>query len=464
MKNTEICPMCAYLRRRYMNKELLQVLNNLSKYFDKPLYIVGGAVRNYLCDFTIDDVDLAAAISPHEIINKLANTSFKVKHTSKKLFTLLIKKDNYSFEFTSFRKDSYQKGYHRPDSCSLTDDIITDAKRRDFTVNAIYYDINGKKIVDPLSGCQDLKAKKIKTVIEPEEVFSQDGLRLMRLARLAAETDMEIEEKTFLSAKSNAHLIKDIAPERIRDEFNRIVEADTKYGIEKAHLKGLLYLDRLNILNYILPELIRCKGVKQRRDYHKYDVYGHILKAFECAPKDVRLATLFHDIAKPLCIHEDGSMKGHDKKGAEVAAQIMERLRYPKKEINQTARLVSLHMYDLKCQAKEFTLMRFIQKNYDIIDKVIALKKADYFASGTLGDKCRCAERIEEAYGKMKTEGIPFTTKELKVNGQDLIKLNIPKEKRSVALQRLLHAATLGGKMLTKQAQLEYIKKNKRTF
>lgn len=447
-----------------MNKELLQVLDNLAGYFEKPLYIVGGAVRNYLAKLPVEDIDLASATSPDEVLSKLANTAFIVKETSKKLFTLLIKYNKYRFEFTSFRKDSYNKGYHRPDNTELTDDIIVDAKRRDFTVNAIYYDIKARTIVDPLNGKEDLNKRIIRTVVPPCEVFSQDGLRLMRLARIAAETDMEIDEDTFLAAKTNAKLINDIAPERIRDELNRIIEADEKYGIEKAHLKGLLYLDRLDILKYILPELLNAKGVKQRKDFHKYDVYGHIIKAFEVAPKEVRLAALFHDIAKPLCINENGSMKGHDKKGAEVASQIMSRLRYSNKEIEEVARLISLHMYDLKCEAKSSTLRVFVQDNFDIIDKIIALKKADYIASGTLKGGCNCAERIANTYNQMKEEGIPFTVKELKVNGRDLIALNIAEEKRASALKRLLRAVIFGGDMLKKTAQLSYLKKNKRNL
>ena len=169
----------------------------------------------------------------------------------------------------------------------------------------------------------------------------------------------------------------------------------------RGHVKGLKYLEKLGLLPFILPELVKCKGIKQRRDYHKYDVYGHVTKAYELAPPHIRLAALFHDIAKPLCIREDGSMKGHDIKGQEVARQIMGRLRYSNDEINKTVRLVKLHMYDLKCDKESGELKSFVQENHDIIQDLIALKRADYAASGNLKGDCLCAARLEKIYQEM---------------------------------------------------------------
>lgn len=443
-----------------MRKELLQVLDELTQYFDEPIYIVGGAIRNYLLGYPMVDVDLAAAICPGSVQEALKNSSFTVKNASKKLFTLLISKENYCFEFTSFRTDYYTKGLHRPYKTQLVQDIKLDALRRDFTINSIYYNIKERQFVDPLLGMKDLEKRLIKTVMCPKEVFSQDGLRLMRLARIAAQLDLTIEEETFNAARTYAYLIKDIVPERIKDELNMIITADTKYGKQNAHLKGLNYLDNLNVLNHILPELTQCKGVRQRSDYHKYDVYEHILKTFEISACDIRLAALFHDIAKPRSINADGSMTGHDKKGAEMVEEIMGRLCYPKKQILETARLVSLHMYDLKCQAKQTTVRKFIQEHADIIDKLIALKRADYIASGMAHTKCNSGERLYQELILMKKEGIPLSIKNLKIDGNDLINLNIPKEKRNSLLKELLQATVVGGQMLKKEEQIKFVQKN----
>jgi tRNA nucleotidyltransferase/poly(A) polymerase len=444
-------------------KNELATLKKLAKYFDKPLYVVGGAVRNTILGLPTDDIDLAAAISPEEVFCALEGSPFKVSHTSRKLFTLSIRGDGKKYEFTSFRVDSYDRG-HTPTESKLTDDIATDAKRRDFTMNAIYYDITNGEYVDPLGGIADAKKGIIRTVVQPQEVFSQDGLRLMRLARQAAELDMEIAPDTLASAQSNAALIKDIAAERVRDELMRIIAADSKYDKPNAHVKGLLLLDKIGVLDFILPELVRCKGVKQRRDYHIYDVFNHILKAYEHAQQRVRLAAIFHDLAKPISINPDGSMRGHDIKGQQLAREVMNRLAFSNADIEFVVRLVALHMYDLKCDAKESTLRAFIQQNHDIIDDLAALKEADYLASGVKTGECVSAIRLTELYKKMKSEGVPLSIKDLKVGGADLIQLGIPEKSRGIALKRLLKAASFGGEMLERQKQLEYITKNKRSF
>ncbi len=443
-----------------MPKQLLETLEELSSYFKSSIFAVGGAVRNYLMNLEITDIDLAAPICTEKVIKRLKGTQFKVRLINKKLFTLLITNGNYAFEFTSFRADNYNKGYHRPHYAERVDDIIIDAKRRDFTINAIYYDIKNKKLVDPLKGIEDIRNKELRAIGDPEKVFSEDGLRLMRLARIAAEIGFSIDGKTLASAKKYAHLIKDIVPERIREELNKITLADQKYGIKNAHVYGLLYLDKVKVLDYILPELIRCKGVQQRQDYHKYDVYTHIIKTYEKAPKTVRLAALFHDIGKPLCIHFDGSMTGHDIKGAELTKEIMGRFRYSQKEIETTAKLVRLHMYDLRCQAKTNTLRRFIQDNADIIKSLIALKKADHWASGKMDKKCDSATRLQTEFVNMKKERIPFSVKELQIKGEDLIELKVPKEERGIALNKLLALTVCGGEMLTREKQLQYIISN----
>ncbi|MFW5780876.1 MAG: CCA tRNA nucleotidyltransferase [Bacillota bacterium] len=446
------------------DRPFIDTLIELNKYFNKPIYIVGGAVRNYILGYRIEDIDLAAAISPEQMINNLSNSGFRVSLTSPKLFTLKIQKDDFSFEFTSFRKDTYTGGKHRPDTSSMTADILEDAKRRDFTINSIYYDISKDSFNDPLRGIEDLRKGIIKTVDNPERVFSQDGLRLMRLIRQAAELAMEIEPEVFEAAKKYSYLLRDIAIERIREEFDKIIIADTKYIKPNAHVRGFLLLDEAKLLEYFLPEIKKGKGVTQRKDFHKYDVYNHILKCFEYSRPDIRLAALFHDIAKPFCINEDGSMKGHDRKGKEMAQNILNRMKYPKKTISQVKRLVNYHMYDLSGKAKDSTIRKFIQDNFDILDKLIALKNADHKAGGVVGGESESATRLKRVYEKMKEDKIPFTIKDLQVDGKDLIELDVPNNKRSLALQSLLQATIYGGEMLKRKNQLRYLKENKNNF
>lgn len=432
-------------------------LKKLAEYFENPVYIVGGAVRNEMLGYPVSDIDICGAAAPEEVINKLTGTEFFVKTASDKLFTLIITDGTEKYEYTAFRTDSYRTGIHTPYESKRADSLETDALRRDFTVNAIYREILSGKICDPLGGLTDLKNRLLRSV-NPEKVLAEDGLRLMRLARIAAETGFEIEEATLEAAKRNAHLIKDIACERIREELDKILLADQKYGVPKAHARGLRLLDETGVLQYIIPELTAGKGVEQRKDFHKYDVFTHIMKAVEAAENCVRLAALFHDIAKPKCLAENGTMRGHDKTGEIMTRAIMTRLRYSNERIETVSRLVALHMYDLTCEAKESTLRAFIQSNHKLVPFIIKLKRADSIGRGMGESSNPSAARMEAVYNKMLSEGIPMTVADLAVTGNDLIEAGIPEKSRSEVLKRLLNETKCGGAMLERENQLKFIK------
>lgn len=445
-----------------MIEGVMSSLQLLAGFFEKPLYLVGGAVRNKLLGFESNDFDICGAILPEEIENRLKGSEFSVFHASPKLLTLIIKHNSTTFEYTAFRRDSYREGEHRPYAVSFTDDIFEDARRRDFTANALYLDIKKQELLDPLGkGLPDIKSKLLRTVIDPFAVLSQDGLRLMRLVRQAAELGFSIEEKTLFGAKENVNLINDIAPERIRDELQKIILADLKYGVADAHARGMRLLDEIGLLACILPELLLGKGVEQRKDFHEYDVFEHIMAVYKAAEPEVRLAALFHDIAKPACLHAHGKMHGHDKAGEVMARHIMNRLRYSNEEISFVTRLVSLHMYDLSCEAKESTLRGFVQENHTIVPSLIKLKHADSIGRGRGDAPNPSALRLEATLKRMQDEGIPMSIKELAVDGKDLICLGIPESKRGIALKRLLAAVRMGGGMLTRENQLKFLKANK---
>lgn len=434
-------------------------LKQLAILLDNSLYIVGGYVRNSLLGYPASDIDLAAKHTPQEVFEKLSNTEFTVNYTAEKLMTLSIVCEDERYEYTTFRTDSYKIG-HMPDSIKTTNDIKVDAMRRDFKINAIYYDISKDIIVDPLNGLVDIKNKVISTTRSGEEVFSEDGLRLMRLARLSAELNLEVESDTLSAAKKFAYKIKEISIERIRDELNKILVADSKYGIVSAHVAGLNLLTDIGVMEYILPELTLGIGMPQRKDFHKYDVYKHILNTLSYANKDVRLAALMHDIAKPVCYKKSGKYIGHDIEGEKLTDSILNRLKYPKKVIAETKRLVLGHMFDLKMDARENTVRLFVQKNYDIIEKLYMLKQADYLGGGICEGICPSAKRLMETYNAMISENVPFTIKDLAVNGEDLINLGIPENKRAEALNALLKECALADtKLKNYEMQKKYLEK-----
>ncbi len=433
-------------------------LEELATYFDEPLYVVGGYVRDSLLDFQPSDIDLTSSCSPERVFELLKNSPYSVCTTSLKMMTLKISIANFSYEYTSFRVDTYTKG-HSPSVVKLTDDIHLDALRRDFTVNALYYDIKNKCVVDLLGGLEDLEKRQLVTVTDAKKVFSEDGLRIMRLARFSAETGFCVEENTFLGAKKFVNLIQDIAEERIRVELDKILVADTIHNNIDGQVKGMELLRELGVLDIILPELMEGFGMKQRADYHKYDVYYHSLNTLRHADSSIRLFALLHDIGKPYCYNTTNKFACHDVEGAKIAKKFLEKLKYPTNTINLAVRLIQTHMFDLNGEAKENTVRKFLVKNIDIIDKVFLLKQADYVGGGLVDDECPTVIKLNYIYKKMLEEKVPFSIKELFINGQDLININIPPQLRAKTLQAVLENSVIdNGKNNTRERQLIYAK------
>ena len=436
-------------------------LQELAALFPVPLYVVGGFVRDSLLGYHTEDVDICSSLTPEEVTSLLAPTRFKVKTGSPKLLTLILCAEDRKYEYTTFRSDSYKDG-HRPVSVTPCTDITVDARRRDFTVNAIYYDVKNACLVDPLCGIGDLNNRVLRTTRAPEDVFSEDGLRLMRLARFAASLGFTPLPETLEAAKKNASLILNISPERIKDELNKILVCDLTYGVKGAQRVGLEILTKIGVTEKILPELTLGIGMPQRADFHAFDVYGHILSTVEHADPSVRLAALMHDIAKPKMKLTTGRYAGHDREGGVLAREVLSRLRYSNAEIEETARLTEAHMFNLSNDVRVNTLRLFIQTNRDIVDKLVLLKYADYYGSGTATTKDNpSADRIQWEFEKMKQEGVPFSVKDLDVSGDDLAaEKDLPADKRGLCLLALLRECALADSpyLHNRQKQLDYIK------
>lgn len=432
-------------------------LKKLAALLPRPLYLVGGYVRDSLCSFAPHDADIAGDMDPEEIFAFLQDKCL-VKTTSKKLMTLKLNIGAEEYEYTAFRTDSYTTG-HSPSDVKRTNDIRSDALRRDFTVNAIYCDVSTGEIIDPLNGTEDVKNRTFRAT--RDATFAEDGLRLMRLCRLAAETGFDIDPETKERAKRNASLIKDISPERIREELDKILVADTRYGVEYAHERGLRLLDETGVLEYILPEITLGKGMPQRADFHRYDVFDHIIATVKYSDPSVRLAALLHDCAKPYCKIKTGLYRGHDVEGERLSAEIMQRLRYPNAVIKETKALVLYHMYDLNCDAKNNTLRKFVQSHHEIIDKLVLLKQADYLGSGLRDGVSPGAKRLSDIYEAVQRDNVPFGIADLLIDGRDLEKIGVPEIRRGELLKSLLaECAVENTSMLTREAQLDYIKKH----
>ncbi len=426
---------------------LLQIpekLRRLAEKADFPLYVAGGAVRDALCGFAYDDFDLAAP-APAEAVAALAGAcGMQVNGAYKNTGTVNLTDGEYKYEFTSFRTDVYRGGEHAPSQVTFTDDILADAKRRDFKCNALYYDIRKEEIVDPLGGREDIENKTVNTTRDADEVFAEDGLRLMRLARQCAENGFTPSLECVFGAKFNAARIQKIAPERIFTELRLLLHADQKHGIRYGHYDGLELLKGTDVLGYILPELAAGDGMAQRKDFHAHDVLEHSLRAAKYADARVRLSALLHDVGKPYCFLQTGQYHGHDAEGMRIGREILERLKAPKKMTETVVRLIGAHMYDLDGRAKENKIRAFIVKNYDIYDLLLLVKQADFSACKDDLRPCPTIEKWETIRKTMQREGAPFCLKDLKIGGNDLKGL-FPPEKIGQALDALLWTCVYDG-------------------
>lgn len=439
-------------------------LEELAKLFpqDAPLYVVGGFVRDSLLGLEPFDIDICSKLPPRDVCSILENTNFKVLDSNLRVGTIIIKNEEFKAEFTTFRKDSYKKnsGCHSPEKIEFVENIEDDAKRRDFKVNAIYFDIKNKNLIDPLLGVEDLKNNTLSTVVEPSKVFDEDGLRLLRLVRQASEYGFEIDKTTFDTAKLLCNRLDDISPERIQVEIEKIFVADTKYpqlNLKNAHFRGICLLDDLILLSKIFPELTNLKNLAQRKDYHKYDAFLHSLKAYEFAPPNIRLSALLHDIGKKPCVEKYGNMHGHAEVGAKLAKKRLSALKYSNQKIGDICQLIEIHMFDLKGEAKISTARLFLQKNQNVVREFFELQKADSKASR--GDVPYHTLRLEKIWEEMESDGTPLSVKDLKVDGNDLIGLGIENKKRSNALKLLLKHAILDNHLRNRESQLQFLKK-----
>lgn len=442
-----------------MREFLPENLLNLANVCQYSLYIIGGSVRDYLSGFPLGantDFDLCSSMTEEEFISAAERVGFTVRAVYRNTGTVkLSDRAGVGYEFTRFRTDKYVRGFHSPVEICFTDDIEKDARRRDFTCNAVYYDVANDTYCDPLGGIPDIERKILRTVAPAKKVFGEDGLRLMRLCRQAAQLGFSPDRECLEGAKENAALIEDIAPERIFTELKLLLQADGAHGLKDAPYRGLCLLRDTGVLRYIMPELAKGQGMAQRSDFHAYDVLKHSFRCVSYAPPENRFAALLHDVGKPFCMERDGNFYAHPQEGARIAREILSRLKAPKKLIEETERLVLLHMRDFNCAMRENKVRREIVQNYPLLPALLSLKQADYSACKEDISSAPSVEKWKQILNKMREEGAPRTLKELAVSGSDLIALGIPPQNAGTALYELLYYAACDGSKNNKPALLK---------
>ena len=425
-------------------KEIKSIIDTLNKGGFKA-YIVGGCVRDFLRGAEPEDWDITTNAKPEEI-KKIFPKSFY----ENKFLTVTVQTESKNpklkeIEITTYRSEAKYTDKRHPDEVKFAKTLEEDLARRDFTVNAIALEISENrkqktenrkqkncslftvhcslKIIDPFNGKKDLENKIIRAVGNAEERFSEDALRMMRAVRFATALNFKIEPKTAEAIKKNSYWLQAISKERIRDEFLKIIIA------EKA-AEGIEMLRELGLSKYIVPELEEGCGVTQNK-HHIYEVYKHSLLSLEYAAKRkfnkyVRLAALFHDIAKPRVKKGEGpdsTFYGHEIVGTKMVCQILSRLKFSKKDIEKIAKLIRYHLFYYNVgEVGESSVRRLLrQVGPENIEELLQVRIADRMGSG-----CPKAEPYKLRHLRYIIEKVssdPVSTKTLKVNGNEVMKI-----------------------------------------
>lgn len=436
-------------------------------------YLVGGCLRDLLMKKTPKDWDIATDATPGEIIGifnpkPLGESIERGTATEAELLENIIEGTVYENEFgtvgiktnstdprikiievTTFRKDGKYSDARHPDEITFAKTIEEDLSRRDFTVNAIAYALTRDSrqmtedkesrsheslvispqsmLVDPYGGKKDLDKKLLRAVGNAEARFEEDALRLMRAVRFAAQLDFAIEKDTAEAVTNKSSLLQKIAKERIRDELSKLI-------MTASPAQGLMQMEALGLLQYVLPELRDGIGVGQNK-HHIYTVFEHNLRALQyTADKnyslEVRLAALLHDVGKPRTKAGDGpdsTFYSHQVVGAKMARAMLARLNFAKKVIDQVYLLVYEHMFlydpDVVTPAGVRRLLKRVGP--ENIDDLLKVREGDRIGSGVPKARTYSMRHLEAMIEKEKTA--PISPKMMKINGNDLMaELKIP--------------------------------------
>ncbi len=409
-------------------KEVLNIVETLEK-GGFQAYLVGGCVRDLLLGKAPKDWDITTNANPDQIQGLFPKTVYENVYGTVAVINELTEDETVkNVEVTPYRLESGYSDRRHPDTIKFSDKIEDDLKRRDFTVNAMAVSLSKgaiKDIVDLHGGFKDLKDKIIRTVGDPKDRFNEDALRMMRAVRLAVELDFSIEKSTMTAIESLNSLLKEIAIERIRDEFVKIVQS-------KQPKNGLELLHELKLLVHIVPELEKSIGVTQNQA-HKYDVWEHLTRCLQCAADkdfslELRLAALFHDISKPKTkgiSHETGQITfyGHELSGSRETRKILERMRFSRETIEKVVKLVRWHMFFSDTGIITLSAVRrmIVNVGKENIWDLMNLRVCDRVGTGRPKEN---PYRLRK-YKAMIEEALrdPISVKMLKIKGEDIMEV-----------------------------------------
>jgi poly(A) polymerase len=410
---------------------------------------VGGCVRDFLLGRFPGDIDVGTAARPAEIERLFPRTV----PVGRQFGVILVLQGGFPIEVATFRAERGYSDGRRPDHVEFVD-ARADAARRDFTINGLFYDPLAGELHDWVDGRRDLEARCIRAIGPPEERFAEDRLRLLRAVRFAAQLDFAIEARTWNAVRSEAEAIRGVSAERIREELLKLFRP----GIAA---RGLGLLRESSLLRVILPEVEAFRGCEQGPEYHpEGDVFEHVRLMLAKLPSDspplLPWAVLLHDVGKPPTAHreaETGRIRflDHERVGADMAEEILRRLRFPLRDLEQVRTAVRHHMqFKDAARMRRATLRRILLRPTFPLE--LELHRLDCLGSnGNLASWEFAREAARELAAK------PQVLPPL-LNGHDLIGLGVEPGPRMGQLLAELRDRQLDEELTTREAALDWVR------
>lgn len=388
------------------------------------VFIVGGAIRNYLLNRSVSDYDLCTNANPKDMLELFKD--FKTIKVGMEFGTIMVIIEKNKIEITSYR---VEKGYvdgRRPSKVIFSESLRDDLKRRDFTINAMAYNPY-IGLVDEFEGLNDLKMGIIKAVGDPDSRLSEDYLRILRAIRLATELDFKLDTDLSNSIKTFSGGLKKISKERISQELVRIL-------LSPIPSKGLRMMAFTGVLEVISEDINRMVGFNQDSSFHSYDLFEHSIRVMDKTEPilSLRLAALFHDIGKPETKHIDesgeGRYFGHQNVSAELAEKFLREYRFSNQTIDLVVKLIQRHM---DC-ANEYTpksVKKLISRMGDDVYKLFDLQIADILSTNHKSNIKNILNGKELA-DNIISEEKPVDQRGLAIDGRDLIAIGYEQGKK----------------------------------
>jgi tRNA nucleotidyltransferase (CCA-adding enzyme) len=325
-------------------------------------------------------------------------------------------------EVTTFRGDvGYTDGRH-PDEVVFLDSLAEDLARRDFTINAMAYDLQADRLIDPLGGRRDLARKVVRAVGRPLDRFREDGLRPLRAVRFACVLDFSIEPRTRKAVRDSIPVFRKVAAERVREELGKILAS-------RHAARGVELLRDTGLLQEILPELLPTVGFAQNR-FHRYDVYGHTLKSLERARGDacLKLAVLLHDIGKVEAAEGppgERTFYNHERSSARMANGILRRLKYSNADRARVRSLIEHHMFHYQPGWTDGAVRRMIRRvGVELLEDMYEMRRSDAWGRGIgVRDALRNLRALRERVERVLAEDAALKVTDLAIGGKEVMEL-----------------------------------------